>query len=173
MENISQKPPAPRGRPRLSSTEFEDVATRFWAFGKTRHTRTNAVYRHRAIRQFIEDARFAWLCRDPVPNGPDGTLRRTILTELGRIDDEGIREAIALDLCARQPTAREAVAQIRAYRLGRSPRGSVRQLYLALARTLQDYVVAHPDMPWEAVQEAVVALRVQVNSLAGQDETRL
>jgi hypothetical protein len=165
MENFSQKPPPqPRGRPRLVSQDVEDWAVQCWVSGKTRHTRTNAVHIQDALGQFVNDPRFAWLGSDTTP------LRRTILAELGRIEDEAVRELIALDVCAAQPKTREAVARIRAFRLGRSPQGSAAQLYRALLNTLQEYRVAHPDMPWDAVQEAADRLCWWVEDVASDEQ---
>jgi hypothetical protein len=82
MAHRSAQPPKPRGRPRLVSENEETLLrTMGWAHGFSRHDRTNTVHRLRAIRQFITDARFAWLCSDVAPNGDPqdnrGHLRRS------------------------------------------------------------------------------------------------
>jgi hypothetical protein len=170
MAHRSAQPPKPRGRPRLVSENEETLLrTMGWAHGFSRHDRTNTVHRLRAIRQFITDARFAWLCSDVAPNGDPqdnrGHLRRTILTELGRIEEEDVREQLALHLCETKPTTREAVAMIRHYRLGTRPPGTAEQLTKAWCTTLLEYLVAHPDLEWEDIQRAVLSLAQLVDRM--------
>ena len=64
-------------------------------------------------------------------------MRHTILAELGRIDDEQAREAMALYL-QHKPTTRQAVALIRQYRLGTRPQGAP-QLAAVIQRAIATY----------------------------------
>jgi hypothetical protein len=164
----------PRGRPRLVSQRNETYLWQEgWAHGFSRHDRTNTVHRLRAIKQFINDPRFAWLCSDAAPNGDPqdtrGHLRRTILTELGRIKEEDVREQLALHLCATQPKTRVAVAMIRAYRLGRRPHGTVEQLSRLLLQTLQAYLDTHPELEWEEINAALERVQLAVDNASCEE----
>jgi hypothetical protein len=147
MEKISQNPPhTKRGRPR-TIPEWErqlntDVSTRC----SPRHL-NNTVYETRAVAWVSDDPRFAWLCSDSatIMRG-EGHMRRTILAELGRIDDAQDREAMALYLCEHQPTTRRAVTLIRQYRRGTRPPGSVLQLADVISRTIATYQAEHAPL---------------------------
>jgi hypothetical protein len=141
--------------------------------GFSRHAHTNAWYKYAALRQFITDARFGWLCSDTTSNGDPadkrGHMRHTILTELGRMQDTAVREKLALHLCATQPTTREAVALIRAYRLGRHPQGTALQLSTILVHALQAYLFAHPAMEWKEVRQALAGLEQVVERASAEE----
>ena len=130
MENISANSIKPsktirrRGvhRPRLRNWS-EHTQRMYGTPGLTRRQQDNCIYEARAMGQFMHDPaqRFHWLVSDQeTVNQRKGTIRSTILSELGRIDDPDYREALALHLCATQPSTRRAVALIRKHRLVRA-----------------------------------------------------
>jgi hypothetical protein len=82
-------------------------------------------------------------------------MRHTILAELGRIDDEQEREAMALYLCEHKPTTRQAVALIRQYRLGTRPPGSVVQLADVIRRAIATYQAEHEPLTDDEVYQAL------------------
>ena len=117
--------------------------------------------------QFMHDPaqRFHWLVSDQESiNQRKGTIRSTILSELGRIDDEGDREALALALCATQPSTRRAVALIRKHRLIQRPFASHRQLTDALRTTLNTYLAEHAPMSWWRIRFAVRMLMHDIDT---------
>jgi hypothetical protein len=158
MANIAEKTPRKRGRPRQYTDGYDKFLTGYGiTAGLTRRSHTDAFYRLKAMSQLHpeKDPLFAWLWCDGGPNGhPKKHVRRTILAELGRMDDEADREAIARELCEQQPTTRDAVAMIRASRLGQPP-GTPEQLSEALRTTVDAYLKSHADMGWDDVRHAL------------------
>jgi hypothetical protein len=92
--------------------------------------------------------RFDWLC-DPEElwSGEPRAWTASILSELGRIDDDEERRIIAGQLAAWQPKARDAIAAIRRYRLGRSPAPSRMELTDAILKAINGDRRTHPGTP--------------------------
>jgi hypothetical protein len=163
MENISEK--RPRGRPR-KATRAEWAST-IDVHGKSYRRKANYIYEIRAIGRISDDPRFEWLCSDgPTIMAGKGHMRRTILSELGRIEDAEEREQLALYLCELQPTTREAIAILRRYRIGRPPPGTVDGLADGLRTTLNTYLRTHTELSWDDVREALAILRGDVEAAA-------
>jgi hypothetical protein len=162
MENISDNPPPKkRGRPRKAQPwEWALVVN---TSGKSHRHKAGAIYEARALSSVMDDPRFEWLWSDgaTIKQGK-GHMRHTILTELGRIDDEEEREAMALYLCAHQPTTRQAVALIRQYRLGTRPPGSIGQLADVISRAVATYQAEHVPLSADDVYQALHAVAHEV-----------
>jgi hypothetical protein len=171
MENISENTSRKRGRPPTIPERERRMVTETERNRSARH-RNNAVYSTRVVVWAADDPRFEWLCSDgPTIMQGQGHMRRTILAELGRIEDAEDREAMALYLCEHQPTTRQAVAMIRQFRLGTQPPGSTAQLTAVLRRTINTYLDEHHPLTWEEVREALYALLRDVDQTAYDDET--
>jgi hypothetical protein len=104
-EKISKTTAARKGgRPRLFP-ESREFCQSFGIFGdaKTERHRLNIVYRQRALSILMTDPAFEWLCstREAIDAGV-GRLRFTILSELGRIDDEESLRRVATIICERK-----------------------------------------------------------------------
>jgi hypothetical protein len=68
-------------------------------------------------------------------------LRRTILTELGRIPDDNALRSVAATLCREKPKrARDAVSLVRRWRLGSDDTGKAEALEDELVRLVNDYL---------------------------------
>lgn len=104
----------------------------------------------RAVLLVMDQPEFRWLF-DP----ETGTCRSTILTELGRIDDDGLLLEMAAEICRRKPTSREAVAAIRRVRGARSEPSSQR-LAVKLVKTIDAYLKRYPTTTWQHVRVALI-----------------
>jgi hypothetical protein len=156
MENISKNtPPKKRGRPPTIPAWELRLNRDVYERRSPRHL-NNTVYKTRAIHLVHHDPRFAWLCSDEatIMQGK-GHMRHTILAELGRIEDEAAREAMALYLCAHKPPTRQAIALIRQYRLGTRPPGSVVQLADVISRAVATYQAEYRPLSDDEVSQAL------------------
>jgi hypothetical protein len=163
METISENPPRKkRGRPSIFSP-FEHRGAVFVAGNRTPRQQNNAMYTMRALTAISHDPRFAWLGSElePASQGK-GRLRRTILAELGRVEDPEELEALALAICAQKPTVRQARAMIRQVRLPSRPPGTFDQLLTVLVGALNTYLAEHAPMAWDDIDGAVLALHAAV-----------
>lgn len=72
--------------------------------------------------------------------------------------------AIASRVCQLKPKAREAVAAIRRFRLGREPKGGALELADALNGCIDQFLKLHPSMTWDTVQDAPATARGAVET---------
>jgi hypothetical protein len=80
---------------------------------KTRRHHLNVYYGQRAMAYLVEvgETSFRWLFdRDAMRAGGRATWRKTILAELGRIEDEAAMLAMARLICEQKPKTRVAGA---------------------------------------------------------------
>jgi hypothetical protein len=112
----------------------------------TRRTGVNKMWAFKALRCIVDNPQpsLEWLLDES--RSPRG-WRKTILSELGRIEDEETILAVAREICELNPKTRDAIAMIRRSRLGRSPGASPRELHSAIAAAVESYVMAHPEIP--------------------------
>jgi hypothetical protein len=158
MENISENTPRKRGRPPTLPAAERRISMQEQRNRSPRH-RNNYLYAIRAISTLCDDPRFEWLLSDgPTLMAGKGHMRHTLLSALGRIDDEQDREAMALYLCEHQPTTRQAVALIRQVRLGTRPQGSSAQLAEVLRRTIATYQAEHEPLADDELVQALHAV---------------
>jgi hypothetical protein len=165
METISENPPRKkRGRPSIFSDQ-ERQGLPFVMGQRSPRQYNNGVYALRAMRALSGDARFAWLCSDlPTLVRGEGNYRGTILAELGRIADPEVREALALAICERQPTVRQARAMISQFRLPTRPPGTLNQLFTVLCNALNTYLAEHAAMSWDDISSAALALQAEIEA---------
>lgn len=160
-ENISEKPR--RGRPRLLSKELEQIAIFKDGPYCSPRTHQNGHYEIRALRvlditgdQLPEEYR--WLM-DPDKQREGRSerqgYRKTILAELGRIDDDECLQAVAKRICELKPKTRDAILMIRRWRVGGSKPADVRQLANEVIRTINDYLQRHPSTTHQQVLTAL------------------
>jgi hypothetical protein len=170
-ENFSEKPK--RGRP--PGWMYGAVARKYrrefgiYARDLTERGRQNKDRRQSALRVILEakDARLNWLVDDAaIAAGKQPKLPETILTELGRIDDDHELLTAALRLCELRPSAREAVAMIREWRGTATRAPSAVALTKILARAIDTYLLRHPETTQQQVAAAVENL---VEIVADQD----
>lgn len=95
-------------------------------------------------------------------------LKRTILTELGRLRDEQ-GDAVAMQaakvVCENRMRARAAVAWIRRLR-GKANQPNAGSLITRLAKTINDYLAEHPEATWDDVQRSLVLMSAVVRESA-------
>lgn len=120
-------------------------------YPKVKSTRGLQEKQHqtRAVLLVMDQPEFRWLF-DPAT----GTCRSTILTELGRIEDDGLLLEMAAEICRRRPKTREAVAAIRRVRGARSEPSS-RQLAVKLVKSIDAYLKRYPATTWQQVRVAL------------------
>jgi hypothetical protein len=150
MENISQtSPPRKRGRPRKAAEAAWQIVDKVYPHTSHR-LRANHLYGMRAYRVLHDDPRFAWVM---------AARRDTILNELGRVSDDQNLRTIALDLCAHQPTTRQALARIRAFRQETLPPATACGLQAVLHTAIETYLAEHADVdePADLVAAALAA----------------
>jgi hypothetical protein len=83
-------------------------------------------------------------------------MRRTILSALGRIDDEELREAVALHLCAQRPSTRDALVFLRRLRLQRRPPATKDALSDVIRQAINTYLSAHEPISYDQVRQALL-----------------
>lgn len=142
-----------RGRPPLLNKVWHDFYAKNAPVGASERTIQNMSYYLRAF-SLLQPEPWAngWLIDYPSKAGHHGNVRRTILTELGRIEDDETLIAVAQELCELQPTTKEAIALIRHWREVQKPL----DLTASLQRTLNAYLQAHPMVTLEEMAEALL-----------------
>jgi hypothetical protein len=142
----------------------------------TERSRQNVHYRERALLRlgFGKEAGFQWLADfERMKAGKPHAWRKTILAELGRIEDEDDFRAIALRICELKPKTHDAVAMIRDARFGRHRVGRPDDLANELVSCINDYMTRKRATEWlgviEALEIALLRVRETVESL--EDDT--
>ena len=129
-----------RGRPRLLMPEYEAELWNLYPPTGVKSTRgiQNKHYLCHAVGLVKDDPRFAWIV-----DAKTDRVRSTILTELGRIEDDDDLLEMALLICESRASTRKAVAAIRQFRdVAKGP--SCLSLTSRLITTIKAYVVEHP-----------------------------
>ncbi len=156
-EAVSEK--RKRGRPPTFSPELRARIAHWYSDIKSHRGITDAMYRLRALGLLTDDARFKWLVdKDKMIAGEPNAWKPSILAELGRISDEETLKVVALRVCEVKPKTKDAIAEIRRFRTGKTAAGNASDLYSALATRMNDYIQQHPGMPLSEVDDAVLAL---------------
>jgi hypothetical protein len=161
-ENSSKK----RGRPPL----LDDDRLALVKYASNAHSlryKQDVYYRQRALGILLGDPRFSWLCdAGRMSAGLANAWRPTILSALGRIqDDESLRRA-ALAICEARPKARDGVRMVRQWRLNRSKPGDALQLSNEIIRAINSYLARYPSTTWLQVEQAMHTARMQVEEAA-------
>lgn len=138
-----------RGRPRVTSPDFDNTALPFYRH-KTRRTYRKRFHAERAIAVLLKTERpdFSYLLGETF-------TRWEILTELGQLEDEGCIHETAVTICNLRLKTKEAVALIRRWRSGKSAPGDTAALGNEIIRVIRIYKLRHRDMTSEQVQAAL------------------
>ena len=154
MENISEK--RKRGRPRLfdAGSRTERAIKSNWAHILTSRGRNNVFYMFQVVHA-IEDSNDVelkeWI-------GEDLKCKKTLLYELGRLDDPEMMLQIAHELKAMNASSAEGVEYIRRYKRG-TPPGSAKELATCiLNNAINKYEDTHSGMNREMIREALLIL---------------
>jgi hypothetical protein len=153
-EKISEK--RKRGRPQLLHPKLRAIYAQDQQYASER-TIQNTSYHIRAFALLQEEPWAEWLIGYTSKEGKPGKVRKTILAELGRLDDDTDLVMMARAICASRPNTRDALARIRQFRLG-GRLGSISQLTELLRRTVDTYLCEHADFSWAEAQLAVADL---------------
>jgi hypothetical protein len=154
-ENFSEK--KKRGRPRLLHPALREVFADGQTYASER-TIQNTSYYIRAFGLLQHEPWAEWLVGHASQEGKPGQVRKTILAELGRLDDDEDLLVMARAICTDCPNTRDALARIRRFRLGRMPAGSISQLTDVLRHTVNTYLREHSDFSLADAQLAVADL---------------
>lgn len=154
-EEISEKPK--RGRPVVMPEEWEKLMTGLGMFTDihSRRGRVNKWYMAHAMSVLMDESqkipgRYAWLHDEATQR-----IRSTILTELGRIEDDALLIAMAGELCNHKPHTKDAVAMIRRVRRVNRKKGSALALADEIIDVLNHYVQRFPDMTHNDTERAL------------------
>ena len=139
---------AKTGRPKMDPImeEFLRHTGQWDAETETRRTLQNRLHQVRAmlvLRQAPDYTRFAWLID-----------KKTILSELGRIEKDETLLKVAEVMCKQKPNTQQAVAMIRGLRRGTTPEPDAQALAQVIINTVTAYIQSHPGTTVEQIQEA-------------------
>jgi hypothetical protein len=167
-ENISE---TKAGRPSLMGVEQEAflIASGLVTNSTPRRSKMNVFYRQRAVGILFEGD-YKWLFDEEkiMADGGDKHWKPTILTELGRIENDDDLRAVASQLCERKPATRDAVLMVRTFRTGGLPVGDSIQLANEVIQTINRYRHSHADVTKQDVVDALEAVSTSVDeSLSG------
>jgi hypothetical protein len=156
------------GRPRVLRPEDESFFRNQFPDVRTTWGRQNLHYRIAAIsvlKRADEPERIAWLWDEAAIMAGTGRSQRTILQELGRIDDDDDLIAMARRIYELTPKTREAVGLIRRWRLQRDGQGEERCLILELLNHIGDCIRRYPETDWATIQSALQAVAAGISEL--------
>jgi len=153
-----------RGRPPSMDKATEAKIDLLFPRITTRRGKQNIDYQMYAEGVLKDDPRFFW-----VVGNKEMKWKPTLLTELGRcIFDETIK-IVALRICELKPKTKDAVAMIRSWRTGKSPKWNVFDLGNHIINAINEYKRHHPGMPWSEVEDVLWVVRGHIQ--AEQEET--
>ncbi len=164
-----------RGRPKVISDFIEECFYKPYVYSnsvKTRRGHLNEHYRFQALSALIvdedgcidpksSDFEFKWLYdEDTLSQKKPRAYRKTILAELGRLQDPSLIRDVARQICALKPRAKDAVVMIRKRRLKQlSAHTSSEQNDVQLAKELIDavlnYLKRYPGTPFSDIYSAL------------------
>ena len=174
-EKFSEKPK--RGRPPAMPAEWERLMVRAGAFGdaKSRRSHVDFWYVCGAISALEDTGHgfqepYAWLVNDK-------NIRKTVLAELGRIQDEEAIRLCAAKICELKPKTKDAVAMIRRWRGVNRKKPSCLDLTSEIIATVNDYLRRYPATTWQQVTTALenamdLAQQSNTNDEMDLDETQ-
>ena len=128
----------------------------------------NRLHAVTALVALQGDNRFSWLFDlEDTEAGGRKKIRRTLLSELGRLRDPDVIRESALELCSRKPKTATGVAWLRRFSTGSSPISDVDGLANQICGLLDRYQNTPPDLTFEEMLEALDAAAAAVKKLAG------
>lgn len=141
-ENVSEKPR--RGRPKAYNDAIMNMLRHQFPEIETGRGLQNVDRMLEGMKVIRGDKRCKWLLDEERIAAGEKAMRRTLLSELGRIEDEDDRLAMALRLCELKPSTRDGIGMIRRFR-GQQRPTSVLNLYDTIATTINRYLAEHRD----------------------------
>ena len=144
VDAVSETASGRIGRPSVIPPELEraiEMACNPEA--KSRRSLVNTWYRNVAMSRMIDVPGMDWLFDPTRSERGEDAWQPTILTELGRIEDDTEFFRLARLLCERKPKVKDAVVWIRAARSGSRPKGNAEKLAEMLYRIVDEYERHH------------------------------
>ena len=169
LVRLSERPR--RGRPKAFSENWEKLMAGQRVAGmkvvgpsQTRRGQLNALYFLHALGVLslcgVEHEQLRWLF-----DIDENRFKRTILAELGRIQDNETMAKMAVDLCELKPITCDAVGMIRRFRLGGLPQASATGLlHHIIEYGIGPYEVTHTGVTPQLVREALRELLGRIHS---------
>lgn len=143
------------GRPARFSDETMAFVATLYPEVHSRRGLVDIAYRQRAIEVLKVIPACHWLCDfEGMVQGNDSAWQPGILMELGRIDDIDAMIAIAMQVCERQPSRKEAIHLIRRYRTAARP-PLPDQLTTEILGVINGYIRRYPQTTWPEVHDAL------------------
>jgi len=161
------------GRPSRFSDETMAYLATTYPEVHSRRGLVDIAYRYRAIGLVKDIPACHWLCDvEAMKRGDDDKCwQPSILTELGRIDDDNTLIAVAIQVCERQPSREDAIHLIRRYRTTpRPPQND--QLATEILGAINGYIRRYPGTTWPAVHDALDLVQVAVRGAQQDVEDR-
>lgn len=143
---------AKTGPPKLDEITEEIIkSTGEWDPTRPRRTLQNHVHRLHASTVLFGDAQgwekspFAWLF-----------MKKTILAELGRLEDPDEIRVFAKVICEAdpKPITTDVIRRIRHHRRGDAPAPSRDGLQTAIVKAIEAYAVGHPGLTFDEIEDA-------------------
>jgi len=160
------------GRPARFSDETMAYVAALHPEVRSRRGLVDIAYRLHAINLVKDIPTCRWLCDfTDMQRGNDSAWQPSILTELGRIDDDDALIAIAMQVCARQPSREDAIHLIRRYRTPARP-PLPDQLTTEILGVINGYIRRYPGTTWPAVHGALDLAQVAVRCAQQDVEDR-
>ena len=160
MENFSEnkrkrgRPPKmlSNGKPR---NEFiSKLVKDGMSFGKCERTQINTFYLHEA-QAALWDGDFSYLIVNDDKTATTKIKKRTVLQELGRLEDPDLIRDVAGAICEHKLNTMEAVTYIRQLRAGGKPAGSNLDLANVIAKTIDEYNLKHSAVNDDMIRESL------------------
>jgi hypothetical protein len=175
-----------RGRPKVISDFMEEHFYKPYVYSdsvKTRRGHLNEHYRFQALSALIvgeEDEcidpqsagfEFKWLYDDVNSHKNPRAYRKTILAELGRLQDPSLIRTVAREVCAIRPTAKDAIVMIRRHRVRQLSAPTVEREDAQLAKELVDavlnYLRRYPGTPFSDIYTALNYVHIIMRTAEG------
>jgi hypothetical protein len=153
MEVVTKKK---RGRPRRFTSEWAEFQRSICCDVETERGNQDILYRQTCLA-VLDDGDYGYIFNKEDMIVGKNTWRPTLMTELGRIDDDDEMRKIARRICEIKPkTTREAVYMVRRYRLGQSGEGNCLDLTIKIGNTVNEYWKRFPKT---TIRQVVTALQ--------------
>lgn len=152
-------PNTKRGRPQRFTKASMDCFRGLFPETKSQRGIMDMAYRIEAIRVLTKDDkddRFHWLVDKAACIRGEDAWKPTILTELGRIEDEQVMKEIALRICELKPRNKEAVAIIRRYRSKDQGEGNCPAITNCIIGAVNAYLQRHPATTFLQLKTALI-----------------
>ncbi len=161
-ENFSVK--RKRGRPRLMQPEFENSIRMDMPYSDIRTIQNNDYEARAGMILGISpdnppDYPFSWLCdfgKIEFGKSQRRAYRKTILSELGRIEQVKNLIEAATEICRLKPKTQDAVKMIRGWRLRRPVVSETLESTLRIA--IKNYRKKHPEIANNDIHESLIAV---------------